>query len=147
MDEYSFISENGNVRQIRDLIAKEKDEQQDTEINNNKTAIDALSASVEQSLKSTVRITPPHDTRADTATELLANKAKRAIESGFLQQVGTSVVIPGGWYGQQYGHTLVTRITNYYYAVSFFGQATYIYGVYDSRSETATGYRLEGTPL
>lgn len=29
MDEYSFISENGNVRQIRDLIAKEKDEQQD----------------------------------------------------------------------------------------------------------------------
>lgn len=32
MDEYSFISENGNVRQIRDLIAKEKDEQQDEAI-------------------------------------------------------------------------------------------------------------------
>lgn len=32
MDEYSFISENGNVRQIRDLIAKEKDEQQDAQI-------------------------------------------------------------------------------------------------------------------
>lgn len=33
MDEYSFISENGNVRQIRDLIAKEKDEQQDERLN------------------------------------------------------------------------------------------------------------------
>ena len=29
MDEYSFISENGTVRQIRDLVAKAKDEEQD----------------------------------------------------------------------------------------------------------------------
>lgn len=32
MDEYSFISENGTVRQIRDLMAKEKDEEQDGKI-------------------------------------------------------------------------------------------------------------------
>lgn len=32
MDEYSFISENGNVRQIRDLIAKGIDEQQDVRL-------------------------------------------------------------------------------------------------------------------
>lgn len=32
MDEYSFISENGNVRQIRDLIAKEVDEQQNSRL-------------------------------------------------------------------------------------------------------------------
>ena len=29
MDEYSYISENGTVRQIRDLVAKAKDEEQD----------------------------------------------------------------------------------------------------------------------
>lgn len=32
MEEYSYISENGNVRQIRDLVAKAKDEEQDTAI-------------------------------------------------------------------------------------------------------------------
>lgn len=32
MDEYSFISENGTVRQIRDLVAKAKDEEQDVRI-------------------------------------------------------------------------------------------------------------------
>lgn len=32
MDEYSFISENGTVRQIRDLVAKAKDEEQDERI-------------------------------------------------------------------------------------------------------------------
>lgn len=32
MDEYSYISENGTVRQIRDLIAKAKDEEQDASI-------------------------------------------------------------------------------------------------------------------
>lgn len=33
MDEYSFISENGTIRQIRDLVAKAKDEEQDARIN------------------------------------------------------------------------------------------------------------------
>lgn len=42
MDEYSFISENGNIRQIRDLIAKEKDEQQDTAINEVTTKVNRL---------------------------------------------------------------------------------------------------------
>lgn len=42
MDEYSFISENGNVRQIRDLIAKEKDEQQDTVINDISSKVNRL---------------------------------------------------------------------------------------------------------
>lgn len=32
MDEYSFISENGTVRQIRDLVAKAKDEEQDARL-------------------------------------------------------------------------------------------------------------------
>ena len=32
MEEYSYISENGNVRQIRDLIAKAKDAEQDAKI-------------------------------------------------------------------------------------------------------------------
>lgn len=32
MDEYSFISENGTVRQIRDLVAEAKDEEQDARI-------------------------------------------------------------------------------------------------------------------
>lgn len=32
MDEYSFISENGTVRQIRDLLAKAKDEEQDARL-------------------------------------------------------------------------------------------------------------------
>lgn len=43
MDEYSFISENGNIRQIRDLIAKEKDEQQDAAINEINSKINGLS--------------------------------------------------------------------------------------------------------
>lgn len=42
MDEYSFISENGNIRQIRDLIAKEKDEQQDVAINEINSKINRL---------------------------------------------------------------------------------------------------------
>lgn len=32
MDEYSFISENGTVRQIRDLVAEAKDEEQDARL-------------------------------------------------------------------------------------------------------------------
>ena len=43
MDEYSFISENGNVRQIRDLIAKEKDEQQDNRLNSLESVVSNLS--------------------------------------------------------------------------------------------------------
>jgi len=48
MDEYSFISENGNVRQIRDLIAKEKDAEQDQRITEleNKTIQDVYSTNV-----------------------------------------------------------------------------------------------------
>lgn len=34
MDEYSYISENGTVRQIRDLVAKDKDAEQDVRIAN-----------------------------------------------------------------------------------------------------------------
>lgn len=39
MDEYSFISENGTVRQIRDLVAKAKDEEQDGRLNALETAV------------------------------------------------------------------------------------------------------------
>ncbi len=46
MDTYSYISENGTVRQIEDLIAKAKNEEQDTEIAANRTAINALSGRV-----------------------------------------------------------------------------------------------------
>lgn len=46
MDTYSYISENGTVRQIEDLIAKAKNEEQDTEIGANRTAINALSGRV-----------------------------------------------------------------------------------------------------
>lgn len=39
MDEYSFISENGTVRQIRDLVAKAKDEEQDGRITDLEQAV------------------------------------------------------------------------------------------------------------
>lgn len=39
MDEYSFISENGTVRQIRDLIAKAKDEEQDVRLDTLESAV------------------------------------------------------------------------------------------------------------
>lgn len=39
MDEYSFISENGTVRQIRDLVAKAKDEEQDGRLATLETAV------------------------------------------------------------------------------------------------------------
>ena len=39
MDEYSFISENGTVRQIRDLVAKAKDEEQDGRLSALETAV------------------------------------------------------------------------------------------------------------
>lgn len=39
MDEYSFISENGTVRQIRDLLAKAKDEEQDGRLATLETAV------------------------------------------------------------------------------------------------------------
>lgn len=46
MDTYSYISENGTVRQIEDLIAKAKNEEQDAGIAENRTAINALSGRV-----------------------------------------------------------------------------------------------------
>lgn len=39
MDEYSFISENGVVRQIRDLVAEEKDAEQDGRLASLETAV------------------------------------------------------------------------------------------------------------
>lgn len=43
MDEYSFISENGTVRQIRDLLAKAKDEEQDGRIAQLETEMSVVS--------------------------------------------------------------------------------------------------------
>lgn len=39
MDEYSYISENGVVRQIRDLVAKDKDAEQDLELQQLQTEV------------------------------------------------------------------------------------------------------------
>lgn len=67
MDEYSFISENGNVRQIRDLIAKEKDEQQDQRLDvleERKQGYDAESNTYPRAFikqNAPVSYTPQHD--------------------------------------------------------------------------------------
>lgn len=47
MDTYSYISENGTVRQIEDLIAKAKNEEQDAEI----TSLRSRVSTVEQEVK------------------------------------------------------------------------------------------------
>ena len=47
MDTYSYISENGTVRQIEDLIAKAKNEEQDTEIASLRSRV----STVEQEVK------------------------------------------------------------------------------------------------
>lgn len=47
MDTYSYISENGTVRQIEDLIAKAKNEEQDAEI----TSLRSRVSAVEQEVK------------------------------------------------------------------------------------------------
>lgn len=46
MDTYSYISENGTVRQIEDLIAKAKNEEQDTEITSLRNRVSAVEQEV-----------------------------------------------------------------------------------------------------
>ena len=46
MDTYSYISENGTVRQIEDLIAKAKNEEQDAEITSLRSRVSAVEQEV-----------------------------------------------------------------------------------------------------
>lgn len=135
MDTYSYISENGTVRQIEDLIAKAKNEEQDTEIAANRTAINALTASVEQQFKFRVRAMSPRYFEGANERAFLKNAVDYAISQGTLSSQGQGVLIPGGWSGTSYGIELIQRISVEYYSVTFFGQEYIISGVYDATSE------------
>lgn len=48
MDTYSYISENGTVRQIEDLLAKAKNEEQDAEITSLRSRVSAVEQEVQK---------------------------------------------------------------------------------------------------
>ncbi len=109
MDTYSYISENGTVRQIEDLIAKAKNEEQDTDIAANRTAINALSVSVGQSLKKKTAVLPYSDITANDRKDYLKKRVEEALQSGEMTDTPSAAIIPGGWYGRSYGWTQVVR--------------------------------------
>lgn len=134
MDTYSYISENGTVRQIEDLIAKAKNEEQDTEIQANRNAINALSASVEVQFNFRVRAMSPKYFEGANERAFLKNAVDYAIEQGTLSKQGQGVLIPGGWSGNSYGIELIQKISVQYYSVTFFGQEYILSGIYDVTS-------------
>lgn len=134
MDTYSYISENGTVRQIEDLIAKAKNEEQDTEIQANRNAINALSASVEVQFNFRVRAMSPKYFEGANERAFLKNAVDYAIEQGTLSKQGQGVLIPGGWSGISYGIELIQKISVQYYSVTFFGQEYILSGIYDVTS-------------
>lgn len=134
MDTYSYISENGTVRQIEDLIAKAKNEEQDTEIQANRNAINALSASVEVQFNFRVRAMSPRYFEGANERAFLKNAVDYAIEQGTLSKQGQGVLIPGGWSGNSYGIELIQKISVQYYSVTFFGQEYILSGIYDVTS-------------
>lgn len=135
MDTYSYISENGTVRQIEDLIAKARNEEQDTEIAANRTAINALTASVENSLKMRVRTLNPRYFEGNNEKEFLSNAVKAAKTLGALENQGQAVMFPGGWSGRSYGAELIQKISDIYYTVMFLGQEFMLCGVYDGQND------------
>lgn len=134
MDTYSYISENGTVRQIEDLIAKARNDAQDTEIQANRNAINALSASVEEQFNFRVRAMLTRYFEGANEKAFLKNAVDYAISQGTLSRQGQGVLIPGGWSGNSYGVELIQRISVEYYSVTFLGQEYIISGIYDATS-------------
>lgn len=138
MDTYSYISENGTVRQIEDLLAKAKNEEQDTEIQANRNAINALSADVGEGFLKCVKSTESQDTEATSIRDLLEKKVRAAISGGYFKQIGQTVAMPGTYKGLQWGTTLITWQASYLYTVIFVGSANMFAGLYNSTNDSMT---------
>lgn len=138
MDTYSYISENGTVRQIEDLLAKAKNEQQDTEIQANRNAINALSADVSEEFLKCVESTAPQDTQAGSIRDLLEKKVRAAISGGYFKQVGQTVAMAGTYKGVQWGTTLITWQAQTLYTVIFIGTGNMFAGLYDANNDSMT---------
>lgn len=109
MDEYSYISENGTVRQIRDLIAKAKDEEQDTSISGLAQELSDTRNAVAAELLIKVGVLPYADKTAQTETEYMKIRAEQALSSGKIASPPSAVFLPGGWVNQNFGWTFVIR--------------------------------------
>ena len=148
MDTYSYISENGTVRQIEDLLAKAKNEEQDTEIQANRNAINALSASVEQKLKRKLTSAGGLDIAAANGREFLLKAGQYLAEMGTLENVGEAVLVGGAWSGNQYGMMLAQKPDAIRYVIYFLGQFVILQGTYNIRSGSLeTAYQVAATPL
>ena len=148
MDTYSYISENGVVRQIEDLIAKAKNEEQDTDIAANRTAINTLSASVEQKLKQKATALGTVFIDAANETELLSKIGKYTKENQYAKKPGEAVLFGGGWSGKQYGMFLVQRVDGVRYVIYYLGQSKLLQGAYNVNTETLeSAYQAACTPL
>lgn len=149
MDTYSYISENGTVRQIEDLIAKAKNEEQDTLIAAQAGQISQVRTDLTDALNGRIKIIPYNDTTAANAGELLVEKAKLFVAGGFTVGSTAIGVMKGGWLGQQYGFSMAMYVRpNNYLNVVFLGTETIIKGIVDVETFTVvTGTKTEGEPL
>lgn len=148
MDEYSYISENGAVRQIRDLIAKAKDEEQDTNISNLSGSLQIFETQTAANLAARVRTVGTEYVTAANQKDFLKAVAAAAINGHYIDELGMAVLISGGWSGVSYGVELIQRISPQYISVTFLGQEYFLSGIYDQQNDLmSTAVRYEGTIL
>lgn len=138
MEEYSYISENGTVRQIRDLIAKAKDAEQDEQISQQASGISQLRTQTENALKTKSGVTSYVDDAGAAVIEFLRTKCRRVLASGIIDISPSGVIIPGGWNGVAYGVSFAARQTaNSMVIVSFVGGEAY-HAFYDIANDAIT---------
>lgn len=149
MDTYCYISENGTVRQIEDLIAKAKNEEQDALIAAQAGQITQVRTDLTDALNGRIKIIPYNDTAAASASELLVEKAKLFVAGGFTVGSTAIGVMKGGWLGQQYGFSIAMYVRPLNYLdVVFLGTETIIKGIVDVETyNVITGTKTQGEPL
>lgn len=146
MDEYSFISENGTVRQIRDLIAKAKDEEQDTRLDGFDVKLSGITDTVKNYVDGKIDITPYHSFDCPNERNLLKCILDFARNQGYSKDRQNLLFIPGDWYGHQYGISFVKNMPSVDYTqVVFIGIFSIFSGIFNFFDDSFyTGSTIQG---